>query len=136
VETKWSPGDTLAEINIEGATHIIKVETIPTGFRLRQRGFDVKAQVLSRRVARLAAMMPAKKPPDTSNLLLCPMPGLIVAISVSVGDQVQEGQILAIVEAMKMENVLRAEKAGKIARIATQAGESLAVDDVIMEFEK
>jgi propionyl-CoA carboxylase alpha chain len=136
VETNWLPGDTLAKIKVEGTTHIIKVDLTPTGFRLRQRGFDVKAQVFSRRVARLAAMMPAKNPPDTSNLLLCPMPGLIVKIEVSVGDQVQEGQILAIVEAMKMENVLRAEKAGKIARIPVKAGDSLAVDDVIMEFEK
>ncbi|MBZ0163909.1 MAG: acetyl/propionyl/methylcrotonyl-CoA carboxylase subunit alpha [Notoacmeibacter sp.] len=136
VETDWTPGRTLALLTVGGKTHAIKVNPVPGGWRLRQRGVDVKAQVFSPRVAELAAMMPDKAPPDTSSLLLCPMPGLIVAIHVEEGDEVQEGQMLAIVEAMKMENVLRAEKAGKVARIPVKPGDSLAVDEVIMEFEK
>ena len=136
VVTDWTPGRTLALLTVGGKTHAIKVNPVPGGWRLRQRGVDVKAQVFSPRVAELAAMMPDKAPPDTSNLLLCPMPGLIVAIHVEEGDEVQEGQMLAIVEAMKMENVLRAEKAGKVARIPVKPGDSLAVDEVIMEFEK
>ena len=136
VEAKWLPGGRLAEVFIDEAWHAIKVDAVTTGFRLRQRGMDVVVHVLSPRIARLAALMPEKQPPDTANLLLCPMPGLVVSINVAEGDLVQEGQVLAIIEAMKMENVLRAEKAGKIARIAAHAGESLAVDELIMEFEK
>jgi propionyl-CoA carboxylase alpha chain len=79
--------------------------------------------------------MPEKLPPDTSRFLLCPMPGLIVKINVAVGDEVQEGQALATVEAMKMENILRAERRGVVAKINATAGTSLKVDDVIMEFE-
>jgi propionyl-CoA carboxylase alpha chain len=79
--------------------------------------------------------MPEKLPPDTSKYLLCPMPGLIVKISVEEGQEVQEGQALATVEAMKMENILRAEKKGVVRKINAQAGASLKVDDVILEFE-
>jgi propionyl-CoA carboxylase alpha chain len=79
--------------------------------------------------------MPEKLPPDTSKLLLCPMPGLIVKVNVQQGDHVQEGQSLCTVEAMKMENILRAERAGVVTKINAEAGDSLAVDDVIMEFE-
>jgi len=85
--------------------------------------------------AALARLMPEKLPPDMSRLLLCPMPGLIVKIDVAEGDEVQEGQALCTVEAMKMENILRAEKRGVVASIKATAGDSLAVDDVIMEFE-
>jgi len=79
--------------------------------------------------------MPEKIAPDTSKLLLCPMPGLIVGVNVSVGDQVQEGQALCTVEAMKMENILRAEKAAVVSKINASTGDNLAVDEVIMEFE-
>ena len=79
--------------------------------------------------------MPEKAPPDTSRFLLCPMPGLIVGIAVSEGDEVQEGQALATVEAMKMENILKAERRGVVKKITAVAGASLRVDDVIMEFE-
>jgi propionyl-CoA carboxylase alpha chain len=79
--------------------------------------------------------MPEKLPPDTSKMLLCPMPGLIVKVDVEVGDEVQDGQALCTVEAMKMENILRAERKGVVAKINAGPGDSLAVDDVIMEFE-
>ncbi len=87
------------------------------------------------RQAELARLMPEKLPPDTSKLLLCPMPGLIVKVNVAEGDEVQEGQALCTVEAMKMENILRAERKGVVARSMPGRGDSLAVDDVIMEFE-
>ena len=86
-------------------------------------------------MAELAELMPEKLPPDTSKLLLCPMPGLIVKVDVAVGDEVQEGQALCSVEAMKMENILRAERKGVVSKINAAAGDSLAVDDVIIEFE-
>ena len=79
--------------------------------------------------------MPEKLPPDTSKFLLCPMPGLVVKINVAAGDEVQEGQALATVEAMKMENILRAERKGLVKSVNATPGESLKVDDIIMEFE-
>ena len=85
--------------------------------------------------AELALLMPEKLPPDTSKLLLCPMPGVITGISVGEGEEVEAGQALATVEAMKMENILRAEKRGRVARVAAKPGDSLAVDEVILEFE-
>jgi propionyl-CoA carboxylase alpha chain len=95
----------------------------------------MKVHVRTPRQAELAELMPEKLPPDTSKMLLCPMPGLIVKVDVEVGDEVQEGQALCTVEAMKMENILRAEKKGVVSKINASAGDSLAVDEVIMEFE-
>ncbi|MCQ0986932.1 acetyl-CoA carboxylase biotin carboxylase subunit [Jiella marina] len=114
----------------------LKLDLLPGGFRVRYRGADLKVAVMSPKVAKLAALMPEKVPPDTSNLLLCPMPGLVVALHVEEGQRVEQGQALAIIEAMKMENVLRAENAGTVAKIPVAVGESLAVDQVIMEFER
>ena len=108
---------------------------ITGGFNIRFRGADLKVHVRSPRQAELAKLMPEKLPPDTSKMLLCPMPGLIVKVDVAVGDEVQEGQALCTVEAMKMENILRAEKKSVVTKINAGAGDSLAVDDVIMEFE-
>ena len=103
---------------------------------MRTRGADLKVHVRSPRHAQLAEIMPEKLPPDTSRMLLCPMPGLIVKVDVEVGDEVQDGQALCTVEAMKMENILRAErKGGGWSRSNAGPGDSLAVDDVIMEFE-
>ena len=99
---------------------------------MRYRGADMKVSVFTQRAAELASLMPEKIPPDTSDLLLCPMPGLVVSIAVQEGDEVQEGQALATVEAMKMENILRAEKKAVIMKINAAAGDSLAVDDVII----
>src|SRR5690606_8484116 len=96
---------------------------------------DMVAHVRKPRVAELARLMPVKLPPDTSKMLLCPMPGVVTSIAVREGDEVQEGQALATVEAMKMENVLRAEKGGKVSRVAVEPGASLAVDELILEFE-
>ncbi len=135
VEGAWTPGDSLAHMTVDGAALVLKVDKIVQGFRLRTRGADMKVHVRSPRQAELAKLMPEKLPPDTSKLLLCPMPGLIVKVNVSEGDEVQEGQALCTVEAMKMENILRAERRGVVAKINAGAGDSLAVDDVIMEFE-
>ncbi|SDY45390.1 acetyl-CoA carboxylase biotin carboxylase subunit [Citreimonas salinaria] len=135
VEGDWTPGDRLARMMVDGAPLVLKVDKITQGFRLRTRGADLKVHVRTPRQAELAALMPEKVPPDTSKMLLCPMPGLIVKIDVEEGQEVQEGQALCTVEAMKMENILRAERRGTVAKINASAGDSLAVDDVIMEFE-
>lgn len=134
VASDWVPGQPLAKLDVDGAL-VIKVGKIPGGFRMRLRGADLKVHVRSPRQAELAELMPEKMPADTSKLLLCPMPGLIVSVAVEVGDEVQEGQALCTVEAMKMENILRAEKKTVVTKINAAAGDSLAVDDVIMEFE-
>ena len=135
VEGAWTPGDTLAEMRVDGAPLVLKVGKISGGFRIRSRGADLKVHVRTPRQAELARLMPEKQPPDTSKMLLCPMPGLIVKISVEVGEEVQEGQPLCTVEAMKMENILRAERKGVVSQIKVEPGSSLAVDEVIMEFE-
>jgi propionyl-CoA carboxylase alpha chain len=135
VTSDWTPGDQLASLTVDGAPLVLKVGKLPGGFRIRTRGADLKVHVRSPRHAELARLMPEKQPPDTSRMLLCPMPGLIVKIDVEVGQEVQEGQPLCTVEAMKMENILRAERRGVVSRINAGPGDSLAVDEVIMEFE-
>ncbi|MGV6811650.1 MAG: acetyl-CoA carboxylase biotin carboxylase subunit [Brevirhabdus sp.] len=135
VTSDWTPGDQLAKLMVDGEPLVLKVGRITQGFRLRTRGADLKVHVRTPRTAELARLMPEKLPPDTSKMLLCPMPGLVVKIDVEVGDEVQEGQALCTVEAMKMENILRAEKKSRVAKINAGAGDSLAVDDVIIEFE-
>ncbi len=134
VETAWQPGMPVAATIIDGKAFWFKVDKIPGGFRLRHRGVDCRLQVLTPRLAELADRMPRKEAPDTSNLLLCPMPGLVINLQVKEGDRVEEGQPLAIVEAMKMENVLRAEKSAVVEKILVSVGDSLAVDAVMMEF--
>ena len=135
VESDWTPGDSLARCMVDGSPLVLKVGKISGGFRIRSRGADLAVHVRTPRQAELAALMPEKLPPDTSKMLLCPMPGLIVKVDVAVGDEVQEGQPLCTVEAMKMENILRAERKSVVTKINAGAGDSLAVDDVIMEFE-
>jgi propionyl-CoA carboxylase alpha chain len=135
VTSDWTPGDPLARLEVDRDPLVLKVGKIPSGFRIRCRGADLKVHVRTPRQAELAQLMPEKLPPDTSKFLLCPMPGLIVKIAVEEGQEVQEGQALATVEAMKMENILRAEKRGVVSKINAAAGDSLRVDDVIMEFE-
>ena len=131
----WLPGQAHTHFTVDGAVMGVNINRAGTGLRLRWRGMDVTAHVRSPRVAELARLMPVKLPPDTSKMLLCPMPGVITSIAVSVGDQVEAGQALATVEAMKMENILRAEKRAVVKRIAAEAGQSLAVDELIIEFE-
>ena len=135
VESDWRPGDPLFRGTVGGETMIIKIDFVRGGARLRHRGAELRAVVRTPRQAALAARMPEKAPPDTSRMLLCPMPGLVMALHVDAGDEVHEGQALATVEAMKMENVLRAERKAVVSKINAEPGASLAVDDVIMEFE-
>ncbi|WP_170331652.1 acetyl-CoA carboxylase biotin carboxylase subunit [Ruegeria arenilitoris] len=135
VASDWTPGDQLAVLDVDGSPLVLKAGKVSGGFRIRNRGADLKVHVRRPRAAELAKLMPEKLPPDTSKMLLCPMPGLIVKVDVEVGQEVQEGQALCTVEAMKMENILRAEKKGVVAKVNAGPGDSLAVDDVIIEFE-
>ena len=110
VETGWKPGMSLAIARVDGELHHVRIDRVTGGFRLRWRGADLVARVLLPAVADLMPLMPLKTAPDLSKFLLCPMPGQIVRIDVAEGDTVEAGQPLAIVEAMKMENVLKAER--------------------------
>lgn len=134
VSGDWQPGKKLANMSANDNKLIIKIGKLTGGFRMRTRGADLRVLVRTPRQAELSKYMREKIRPDTSKLLLCPMPGLIVKIDVEVGQEVQEGQPLCTVEAMKMENILRAERKGLVAKINSNVGDSLAVDDVILEF--
>ena len=114
----------------------ISVQVRPrlNGVSLAHRGVAVDALVYTHREAELAALMPEKLEAGSGKQLLCPMPGLVVSIAVAEGQEVKAGEALAVVEAMKMENVLRAERDATVARILAKAGDSLAVDAVILEF--
>ncbi len=131
----WQPGQLHSVFHVDGETIGVKINLVGAAIRLRWRGMDVTARVRSPRIAQLAKLMPEKMPPDTSKMLLCPMPGVITSIAVKEGDQVEAGQALATVEAMKMENILKAEKRSVVKKVAVKAGDSLAVDELIMEFE-
>jgi len=132
----WQPGDSLARLDwSDGRQAVLKVSPTTSGFRIRYRGADLKLLVLRPHVAALLKHMPVKTPPDMSKFLLCPMPGQVVRIDVAEGDVVEDGQTLAIVEAMKMENVLKAEKRARVSKVHAVPGAVLAVDQVILEFE-
>jgi len=135
VESDWAPGDSLWTGMVGGQSVTVQVRPMSNGYRLDWQGYSVVAKVMTPRIAELDDLMPEKLPPDTSKMLLCPMPGLVVSINVESGQEVKAGEQLAVVEAMKMENVLRAERDCIVSAIKADVGDSLAVDAVIMEFE-
>ena len=137
VTTDWRPGEPVWRGTIDGVEVAAQVRkrSAVYGYDLAHRGVAVYARVHGARIAELFAMMPERQIPDTSKQLLCPMPGLVVSIAVKEGQDVKIGETLAVVEAMKMENVLRAERDGKISVVHVKPGDSLAVDAVILEFE-
>ena len=135
VETDWVPGDALFAGYIEDEAVTLQIDRAGPRLRLTHGGVTVDCLALRPRVAELNALMPFKAPPDLSRFLLSPMPGLLVSVAVEVGQEVKSGEELAVVEAMKMENLLRAEQDGVVAAIKAAPGESLSVDQVILEFE-
>ena len=135
VESPWRPGLDCFEGTVNGRPLAVQVERERHGFRLTHAGHSARYRVLTRRAAALRARMPVKRPPDLSRFLLSPMPGLLVRVAVGPGDPVKAGQEVAVVEAMKMENVLRAEQDGTVAAVLAEPGASLAVDQPIVEFE-
>jgi propionyl-CoA carboxylase alpha chain len=130
----WKPGDPLWTGTINSHPVAVQVRTIPNGFALAYRGVETKAYVYTEREAAYARLMPVKQAADTGKQVLCPMPGLVVSIAVKEGQEVKAGETVAVVEAMKMENVLRAEIDGTVKKINAKPGDSLAVDAVILEF--
>jgi propionyl-CoA carboxylase alpha chain len=132
----WTPGQSVARIIwASGEISVLKVAPTTSGFRIRYRGADLQVMAVRPHIAALLPLMPIKLPPDLSKFLLCPMPGQVVRLDVVEGDIVEDGQTLAIVEAMKMENVLKAEKRARVSKVHVVAGAVLAVDQVMVEFE-
>jgi propionyl-CoA carboxylase alpha chain len=132
--SSWKPGDALWSGTVDGEAVAVQVRPIANGFLLAHRGVEAKAFVYTEREADAARLMPVKLATDTGKAVLCPMPGLVVSLAVKEGQEVKAGETLAVVEAMKMENVLRAERDGMVKSIKVKPGDSLAVDAVIMEF--
>lgn len=135
VSSNWWFGQPIWDGTVNGKQVAVQVRPIDNGYELSYSGVTSPVFVYTKREAELAALMPVKEAPDTSKLLLCPMPGLVVKLMVEEGEEVKAGQSLCIVEAMKMENILKAERDTVVTKINAEAGDSLAVDAVIMEFE-
>jgi len=135
IETAWKLGEPLFQGVLDGQPFCLQVERAGVAYRLTHGGAEADVLVLNARAQELQALMPEKTAPDTSKTLLSPMPGLLTSVAVSAGDAVKAGDELAVVEAMKMENVLRATLDGVVCAVKAQPGESLAVDQAILEFE-
>ncbi|MEO1167425.1 MAG: acetyl/propionyl/methylcrotonyl-CoA carboxylase subunit alpha [Pseudomonadota bacterium] len=131
----YAPGDRMIAAEFAGEALTVKIRPGRYGFGMTTRGASHAVRTLPKHFADLADHMIEKEPPDLSKMLICPMPGLVTALNVGEGDKVEEGQPLAVIEAMKMENILRAEKAGVVSTVSAAEGDSLQADDVIMEFE-
>ncbi len=134
IATQWQIGEPVFQATVNGANISVEIDRLTVGMKLHHHGASHRATVYTPRAAQMAAHMIEKTLPDMSKYLICPMPGLVVSIDVKLGDIVQAGQALCTVEAMKMQNILRAEKTATIGKINAAPGESLAVDAVILEF--
>jgi len=134
LSSPWIPGMPAWAGSVDGVGLAMHVRTIPNGFELAYHGIEVKAFVYTEREARYARLMPLKKLSGSEKAVRCPMPGLVVSLAVAEGQEIKAGETLAVVEAMKMENILRAERDGTIGKIRVKAGDSVAVDAVIIEF--
>jgi propionyl-CoA carboxylase alpha chain len=132
---RWVPGQRLLSATVDERHRIVQVRRVGRDWELQTRGASHQVKVFAPHVADLAKHMIDKPPPDLSRLLLAPMPGLLTKLDVAVGDKVEPGQPVAVMEAMKMENILRAARAATVKATPAKAGDSLAVDQVIVEFE-
>jgi propionyl-CoA carboxylase alpha chain len=134
VASDWRPGETLFRGRIDARPVTVQFKQDGVGYRLVHGGVSIALKVLSPRAAELHRLMPVKQAPDLSRFLLSPMPGLLISLAVAEGDVVKAGQELAVVEAMKMENILRATTDGRVQKVLSAAGSSLVVDQPILEF--
>ena len=130
----WRPGSPLFRGRLDGRDFTATVAPAAEGFVIRHRAATLRVLVLTPVSADLHARLPAKIPPDTSRLVVSPMPGLVVSMDVAQGEEVKEGQVLCVIEAMKMQNIIRAERDGVIKLVGAKAGDSVAADDVLAEF--
>jgi propionyl-CoA carboxylase alpha chain len=134
LQSRWRPGEPVWQGRVDGREVAVAVRPLPNGFLLTHRGVREKAYVYTEREAALARLMPVRKATDSGKFVRCPMPGLVLSVAVSKGQDVKTGEAVAVVEAMKMENVLRAERDGTVKEIHVKPGDSVAVDAAILEF--
>ena len=134
LQSSWTPGQVLWHGTIDGAPLSVQVRLRANAIHLAYQGYDVAARVFTEGEAAAARLMPVTSAADTGKKVLCPMPGLVISIAVSEGQDVKSGETLAVIEAMKMQNVLRAERDGVVKKIAAVPGSTLAVDALILEF--
>jgi len=134
LKSSWVPGEPVWQGTIDGAEIAVQARPIANGIRLAHQGVEVPVYVFTEAEAASARLMPVVTATDTGKKLLCPMPGLVVSIAVTEGQEVKAGETLAVVEAMKMQNVLRAERDGTVKKIHAAPGATLAVDALILEF--
>ncbi|MCE2521506.1 MAG: acetyl/propionyl/methylcrotonyl-CoA carboxylase subunit alpha [Alphaproteobacteria bacterium] len=134
VESSWSPGQTLFQGEVDGRPAVVQVQRKGTSWELSHAGISEQMTVLSGGAAKLLSRMPARPAADLSRLVTSPMPGRIVELAVEEGEAVETGQVLIVIDAMKMENVLRAERAGEIARVHVAVGDSVSVDSTLLEY--
>ncbi|WJR81208.1 acetyl/propionyl/methylcrotonyl-CoA carboxylase subunit alpha [Bradyrhizobium sp. NP1] len=130
----WKPGEPVWQGTIDGQVVAVQVRPVANGFRLAHQGFEVPVYVFTEAEATSARLMPVVSASDSGKKLLCPMPGLVVSIAVTEGQEVKAGETLAVIEAMKMQNVLRAERDGTVKKVHAAPGATLAVDALILEF--
>ena len=133
LQTDWRPGKPVMEGEFAGEPFAVKIASKPEGYGLRLRGVSINALVATPRGAQLRGLIPEKQAADTSKLIVSPMPGLVVSIDVAAGQEVKAGEGVAIVEAMKMQNIIRAERDGAVAKVNVAAGASVAADEVLIE---
>ena len=134
VESSWSPGQTLFQGEVDGRPAVVQIQRKGTSWELVHAGVSERMTVLSRAAAKLMSRMPARPAADLSRLVTSPMPGRIVDLAVGEGDEIETGQVLLVIDAMKMENVLRAERSGEIARVHVAVGDSVSVDSTLLEY--
>jgi propionyl-CoA carboxylase alpha chain len=135
VRSDWQFGNPMFRGTLNGTDICVQVERRYLEYRLFHSGSQVDVLIMRPRTAELHALMPVKAPPDLSKFLISPMPGLLTQVSVEAGQEVRSGETLVVIEAMKMENVLYAEQDGVVAKVMAKPGDSLAVDQPIIEFE-
>ncbi len=132
--TSWKPGMSMMELVFDNKTYAVSIATADEGFVLRRLGVEAHVKVCTPAQAEMHARLPEKQKPDTSKLIMSPMPGLVVSVAVKVGQDVKAGEAVCIVEAMKMQNIIRAEADGVVKTVSAAAGASVAADEVLVEF--
>jgi propionyl-CoA carboxylase alpha chain len=133
-DIKWRPGQALFKARLDGKPFSVTVKPAAEGFTIRHRATSLKVLVLTPRSAELHTKLPEKKAADTSKMIISPMPGLVVSMDVELGQQVREGEIVCVIEAMKMQNIIRAERDGVVKTVSAKSGDSVAADEVLVEF--
>ena len=133
-DIQWRPGQAIFRANLDGRDFTVAVKPAAEGFVIRHRASTLRVLVLTPRSADLHGKLPPKKAADTSKMVLSPMPGLVVSIDVAEGQSVRSGEVVAVLEAMKMQNILRAERDGVVKSVGVKSGDSVAADEVLVEF--